>query len=149
MQFKEQANKIQVLAYRGYNREKRRAEVKMLGSIDKFSFELSVGLLENLTVEEKSELTTYVEALRQSAEKLKQQHIISSVVNSMISADPLLAAGFVLDVRHLNADEAAAVWRVLKAASNALEDAGHAAPKRQYKRNAGDSIQSNQELPLA
>ncbi|EQD77172.1 hypothetical protein B1A_03087, partial [mine drainage metagenome] len=36
MQFREQANKIQVLAYRGYNKEKRRAEVKMLGSFDRY-----------------------------------------------------------------------------------------------------------------
>jgi hypothetical protein len=36
MQFKTVGKRIQVLAYRGYDQEKRRAVVKMLGSFDAY-----------------------------------------------------------------------------------------------------------------
>lgn len=61
MQFRKRTNRIQVLAYRGYNREKNRNIVKMLGSLDARSFEPSNGLMEKLTTEEQDELNAYVE----------------------------------------------------------------------------------------
>ena len=74
MQFKRQGRRVQVLAYRGYDKEKRRAIVKMMGSIDAYSYEPSDGLIENLTDEEKKELQSYIETERQAAEKRSRQY---------------------------------------------------------------------------
>ena len=49
MQFKRQGRRVQVLAYRGYDKEKRRAIVKMMGSYDVYSYEPSDGLIDSLT----------------------------------------------------------------------------------------------------
>lgn len=73
MQFKPQGRRVQVLAYRGYDKDKRRAVVKMLGSYDGYSFEPSVGLIDNLTDEEKKELQSHFEKVRQSREKESRQ----------------------------------------------------------------------------
>ncbi len=152
MQFREQANKIQVLAYRGYNKEKRRAEVKMLGSFDRYSFKLSDGLMDSLTDDEKKELTAHIEQMRQSADESHRQYVMSSVVSRLKEADPLLVAGMAFEVMHLTADEAAAVWRSMKALGRMLETAGHPAPKRAYgkKKKAAPAVDPRQQaLPVA
>ena len=59
MQFRKQAKKIQVFAYRGYDREKRRAKVEFLGSLDAYSFKPSDGLMDKLTDAEKIEVQEY------------------------------------------------------------------------------------------
>ena len=43
MQFKPVGNRIQLVAYRGYDQEKRRAIVKVLGSIDAYSLVMRQG----------------------------------------------------------------------------------------------------------
>jgi len=72
MQFKRQGKKIQVLAYRGYDKEKRRAIIKMLGSLDAYSFDAQVSLLNNLTDDEKIELQSYIENERQFVDKIRR-----------------------------------------------------------------------------
>jgi len=69
MQFKKLGNRIQVLAYRGYDKVKKRAVIKVQGSIVVGSYELSDGLLNNLTDEEKIELQSYINIERQSEYK--------------------------------------------------------------------------------
>ena len=76
MQFKEQKGRVQVLAYEGYDKEKRRAIVKMLGSFDRYDYSLSVGLLEKLTVEQKEELQSEIDRRRQSHDKAMRQGAI-------------------------------------------------------------------------
>lgn len=132
MQFREQAKKIQVLAYRGYNKEKKRADVKMLGSFDKYTFTLSDGLLDSLTDEEKKELTAHIETMRQSSEDRSRQYVMSSVIDRLAEADSLLVAGMAFDITHLNSDRSAAVWRSIKALESMMEAAGYPRPKRAY-----------------
>ena len=48
MQFKKVGKRIQVLAYRGYDTEKRRAVVKMLGSFDAYTHETPAELLDGV-----------------------------------------------------------------------------------------------------
>lgn len=148
MQFREQANKIQVLAYRGYNKVKRRAEVKMLGSIDRYSFKLSDGLLDKLTDREKEELTAYIEKLRQSSEERSRQYVMSSVIDRLAEADALLVAGMSFDITRLDAERAAAVWRSIKALESMMTEAGYPRPKRAYRRKQKQHDESL-SLPLA
>ena len=60
MQFRDQANRTQVLVYRGYDKAKKRAIVKLVGSYDRFSFAMSDELKNNLTEDEMSELQYHI-----------------------------------------------------------------------------------------
>ena len=73
MQFKPQGRRVQVLAYAGYDKDKKRAIVKMLGSYDSYNLEPSDGLINNLTDEQKTELQSHFEEVRQSREKESRQ----------------------------------------------------------------------------
>lgn len=83
MQFKEVGNRIQVLAYRGYDKEKKRAIVKMLGSFNKYSLDPDSKLIESMTEEEKEELQSYIKAERQSnkerSDRYTTEHLDSSI----------------------------------------------------------------------
>lgn len=64
MQFRTQGNRIQILAYRGYNKEKKRADVKLLGSFDRYALKPTDELLAKLTDDEKSELQSHMSSIR-------------------------------------------------------------------------------------
>jgi hypothetical protein len=69
MQFTRAGNRIQVRAYRGYNKEKKRSDVKLLGSLEAYTYEPSDDLLSNMTDDEKKELQSYIEKERLSYKK--------------------------------------------------------------------------------
>lgn len=150
MQFREQTNKIQVLAYRGYNKAKRRAEVKMLGSFDRFTYALSDGLLDALTEDERTELKAKIDEMKQAAAETSKRYTMSGSVSSLESAARLLDQGetFAEGVARLNTDRAARVWAALVALEKELEAAGHHRPKRAYKKRSEPATQTNGELPL-
>lgn len=60
MQFKPVGNRIQLVAYRGYDQEKRRAIVKVLGSMDAYTLELPKDLLDILSEDEKAEVESFI-----------------------------------------------------------------------------------------
>lgn len=64
MQFRGVGNNIQVIAYRGYDRNKKRAIAKMLGSFNKRTCILTDNLIDNLNQKEKIEVMLYVENMR-------------------------------------------------------------------------------------
>jgi hypothetical protein len=74
MQFRDVKKRIQVIAYTGYNREKRRAETRLLGSIDRYDLNPTDELLENLTDVQKIELQSYIDNTRQSRKKSSRQY---------------------------------------------------------------------------
>ena len=89
MQFKPQGRRVQVLAYAGYDKDKKRAIVKMLGSYDSYNLEPSDGLINNLTDEQKTELQSHFEEVRQSREKESlQQRKIHGIRPSPRRASP-------------------------------------------------------------
>lgn len=143
MQFRRKGNKIQVLAYRGYDRQKRRAVVKMLGSIDALSYEPTVGLIEKLTEKEKAELQEYMEKERQSEEKRIRQYVANIAASHIHTvADTIRAGDFVPDSKW-----AAEVWAAINELSKALRKAGYPKPKR--RRKAADRpMQGQVGLPL-
>jgi hypothetical protein len=151
MQFREQANKIQVLAYRGYDKNKRRSIIKMLGSFDRYSFKLSDGLLDNLTDEEKKELAAYIDKMRQTNEERSKQYLMSSVIDALVKADALLIAGMAFDITRLDADRANSVWRSIKALESMLETAGYPRPKRAYRKKSTSVVVDPQQqiLPVS
>ena len=120
MQFKRQGRRVQVLAYRGYDKEKRRAIVKMMGSIDVYSYEPSDGLIENLTDEEKKELQSYIETERQAAEKRNRQYSAKSAASRIKEVADTIRAG---DFEPSEA-WAADTWAAIEALTKAMRKAG-------------------------
>ena len=142
MQFKEQKGRVQVLAYDGYDKEKRRAIVKMLGSFDRYDYSLSVGLLEKLTVEQKEELQSEIERRRQSYEKEARQRAILYSDTSIKNYADIVSSGE-YDIPPEKADQ---IWEAMDLLAKSLRKAGFKKPlKTHSERVSGDQP----ELPLA
>ena len=142
MQFKEQKNKVQVLAYEGYDKEKRRAIVKMLGSFDRYDYSLSVGLLERLTVEQKEELQSEIERRRQSDDKRMNSYIISDSHSRINKIADIISSGE-YDSQAIMADK---IWEAMDLLARSLKRAGFKKPHRTHS----ESVPEGQAtLPLA
>ncbi len=135
MQFKEQKGRVQVLAYDGYDKEKRRAIVKMLGSFDRYDYSLSVGLLEKLTAEQKTELQSEIERRRQSHDKsIRQASILYSDSRIKEYADIVSSGEY--DIRPELADQ---IWKAMDLLARSLKKAGFKKPlKTHSERVSGD-----------
>jgi len=79
MQFRRKKDRLHLLAYRGYSKEKKRSIVKMVGTIDWQTLQVPPKVQEALNETEKAELQVYldaerkqrrVEAIRQTAQNL-------------------------------------------------------------------------------
>lgn len=86
MQFRDQGNRTQVLAYRGYDKEKKRAIVKLIGSYDKITLEVPSELISALTDNEQEELNSYILPLKKAYEssvKLNELKNLPAHINSL------------------------------------------------------------------
>jgi len=83
MQFKRRGKKIQVLAYEGYDKEKKRAIVKLKGTLDARNFEPTERLLNNLTVEQKDELQSYINNRRQELKDWSLKNTIIEISDEL------------------------------------------------------------------
>jgi hypothetical protein len=144
MQFKHQGRRVQVLAYRGYDKEKRRAIVKMMGSIDVYSYEPSDGLTENLTDEEKTELQSYIETERQAAEKRTRQYFAESSASRISEVADTIKAG---DFEPSEA-WAADTWAAIEALTKAMRKAGYPKPRKAPQKSADAPKPGQAGLPL-
>ena len=135
MQFKEQKGRVQVLAYSGYDKEKRRAIVKMLGSFDRYTYSPSVGLLENLTDEQMMELQSEIEKRRQSdSRKIQQDAISYSDSRIKLYADIVSSGEY--DIPPEKADQ---IWEAMELLARSLKKAGFKKPlKTHSERVSGD-----------
>ena len=142
MQFKEQKGRVQVLAYNGYDKEKRRAIVKMLGSFDRYNYSLSVGLLEKLTAEQKDELQSEIEKRRQSdSRKIQQDAISYSDSRIKLYADIISSGEYDIPV-----EKADQIWEAMDLLARSLKKSGFKKPHRTHS----ESVSSDQaKLPLA
>lgn len=142
MQFKEQKGRVQVLVYDGYDREKRRAIVKMVGSFNRHSYSMSDGLLEKLTVEQKEELLSEIEKRRQSDDKaIRQAAIFYS--DSRISDYADIVSSREYDIPPEKADQ---IWEAMDLLAKSLRKAGFKKPHKTHLERVSDDQPS---LPLA
>ena len=137
MQFKQVKNRIQVLAYRGYDKEKRRAIVKMLGSLDVFTLEPSESLLYNLESDEKKELQSYIRDERQKRKAVDKLLVLKGA--------PATLKELTAHISKAEADSwtptkkwGADVWEAIDQLSKALRKAGIKKPRKEVQ----------QKLPL-
>lgn len=146
MQFKRQGTRIQVLAYRGYDKQKRRAIVKMQGSIDSNNYEPSDGLVDNLTTEEKIELQSFLEKERQTDLKNQRQADCDQVAQRIEAAAQNLKTGVLID-----SAQAAEIWNALAVLQKALKSSGHKKPVKDKvptpvpERNAVNAVNAVQD----
>ena len=160
MQFRQAGNRVQVLAYRGYDKEKRRAVIKLLGSYDRSNTD---NRTENLTYEmtgdELKEFQSHIEAIRLSDEKdrrLAQLRNIaaemSAVAQSLGKPDiaaylTTVEAGEIFQAMELLTAAIKRVGLTKAGAAAALAEAGKLAgpdgvTRRKRKVETADSIQS-------
>ena len=144
MQFKRQGRRVQVLAYRGYDKEKRRAIVKMMGSIDAYSYEPSDGLIENLTGEEKTELQSYIETERQAAEKRSRVYYAKSAASRIVEVADTIKAG---DFEPSEA-WAADTWAAIEALTKAMRKAGYPKLRKAPQKAADAPMPGQAGLPF-
>ena len=83
MQFRRIGNKTQVLSYQGYNKEKRRAEVRLLGSYDMTYFIVGKELADNLTDDERSEVERRITADRFERDDAQRQQQLRSITKNI------------------------------------------------------------------
>ena len=144
MQFKRQGRRVQVLAYRGYDKEKRRAIVKMMGSIDVYSYEPSGGLIENLTDEEKTELQSYIETERQAAEKRSRVYSAKSAASRIKEVADTIQGG---DFEPSEA-WAADTWAAIEALTKAMRKAGYPKLRKAPQKAADAPMPGQAGLPF-
>lgn len=125
MQFKDTKGRIQVLKYIGYDKDKKRAKVQMVGSLNRYSFEPTAGLFESLTADEKEELQSYIKEKRQSQEKERRQSAVENADYSLKRVADSLAD----DDITISPEKAARIWAEIEALTKAMKKAGHSKPK--------------------
>lgn len=125
MQFQVKGSNIRVLAYRGYDNIKKRAIIKMLGSLEAYSFIPKDGLLENLTEEEKIELDQYV-----NSEKLKQKQRYDRMTTHYLPSRLAQVAETALNKSYVPTEqEAQAIFAGIDQLNKALRKMGFSRPK--------------------
>lgn len=144
MQFKRQGRRVQVLAYRGYDKEKRRAIIKMMGSIDVYSYEPPDNLIKNLTDDEKTELQSYIQKERQAAEKKSRQYSAKSAASRIAEVADTIKAG---DFEPSEA-WAADTWAAIDALTKAMRKAGYSKPRKAPQKAAEAPMPGQVGLPL-
>lgn len=133
MHFREQAKKIQLLAYRSYDVSLKRSVVKMIGSLDISTLELTVAHGQELSAAEQIEVAEFIkdETERRRVESMRRvtMHAEYFLVDSVKALD----AGFNFTLAGVDG-KFKEVWTALIALEKVLEAAGHHRPKRAYGR---------------
>lgn len=145
MQFRMQKNgrRVQVLAYRGYDKEKKRAIIKVLGSIGRYDYDLSDGLESSLSGDdEKNELQSYIEKMRQDDNKFTRLCKCKFIARSIKTVADSIADGEFAELDAAWADE---TWAAIEDLTKALKKAGYSKPK---KAATAEPCEGQAALPL-
>ena len=154
MQFRTVGNKIQIVEYAGYDKEKKRSTVKMVGSLDRYSPRITDELKSKLTAEQEKEIQQYIETETQR----KQRETDSAYIN--ICDSQIRKMADCITVAHTDSDnkeesdrraservivkqKAEAIWEALEQIQKALKKAGHPRPKKEKTPPAKDPRQKS------
>lgn len=135
MQFKAQAGsqQVRILAYRGYDKAKKSAIVKQIGSYNTYTLDLSPpDLLSTLDEVEVKEITEHLEAKRKEGKARSDKYAFINALSSLESAGEA-SGDFTEAVSRLDAVRASAVWKIVGRLEKALAEGGFPRPKRAYK----------------
>lgn len=130
MQFRLQKNRLRLLAYRGYNKEKKRSNIKLVGTIDWNTLQIPAKVLEVLKEAEKAELQKYLDAenrKRRHASNLNAVQDLPNCLKSLLSA--LASFGDTLPAA-CDKNWAAQTWAQLREMEDHLRHLGLRKPHR-------------------
>ena len=144
MQFKPVGNRIQLVAYRGYDKEKRRAIVKVLGSMDAYTLDVPKDLLDVLSEDEKAEVVSYIADTKAKNQKRNNTLSVQYVGSSLTRVADLVLDG--VEDYELNEQWGIEVWAALEKMQKALKKAGYARPKREPKPKPVNQQQAGLDL---
>ncbi len=133
MYFKKAGRKVQVLAYRGYDRDKKRAIIKMVGSISGLSFSPSVAHGDSLTEDEKMEIQSYIEMEKRRREVEAQQWTARALPEKLETAIEAIRAG----THEISEQWAEGVWSGMDELGRRLRKAGYGKHKTLRKEIVG------------
>ena len=122
MYFKQAGHKIQVLAYRGYDKEKKRAIVKMVGSISGRVFTPTDRHKDSITDAEREEIKTYIESVRQGELADTQKWSFDTLPLRMEEAIAAVKSG---ERTEIDSRWAEAVWTQMDELGCVLRKAGY------------------------
>ena len=128
MQFRQQGSRTQVLAYQGYDRERKRAVVSLLGSFDTHNPVPPDELLSKLTDDQKVSLQSHIETIRQS----QRDNVNRSLIESSASHIDLLSDSLTRpsSANLLTPEVAADVYRAVDRLTKQLRKLGHSKPAK-------------------
>ena len=144
MQFKPVGNRIQLVAYRGYDKEKRRAIVKVLGSMDAYTLDVPKDLLDVLSEDEKAEVVSYIADTKAKNQKRNNALSVKYVGSSLTRVADLVLDG--VEDYELDEQWGIEVWAALEKMKKALKKAGYARPKREPKPKPVNQQQAGLDL---
>ncbi|WP_298066461.1 hypothetical protein [uncultured Acinetobacter sp.] len=144
MQFKPVGNRIQLVAYRGYDKEKRRAIVKVLGSMDAYTLDVPKDLLDVLSEDEKAEVVSYIADTKAKNQKRNNTLSVQYVGSSLTRVADLVLDG--VEDYELDEQWGIEVWAALEKMQKALKKAGYARPKREPKSKPVNQQQAGLDL---
>jgi hypothetical protein len=144
MQFKPVGNRIQLVAYRGYDKEKRRAIVKVLGSMDAYTLDVPKDLLDVLSEDEKAEVVSYIADTKAKNQKRNNALSVKYVGSSLTRVADLVLDG--VEDYELDEQWGIEVWAALEKMQKALKKAGYARPKREPKPKPVNQQQAGLDL---
>ncbi len=124
-------NRIQVLAYRGYDKEKRRAIVKVLGSMDAYMLDVPKDLLDVLSEDEKAEVVSYIADTKAKNQKRNNALSIQYIASNLDRVADLVQGG--VEDYELSEQWGVEVWAALEKMQKSLRKAGFKRPVRQPK----------------
>ena len=144
MQFKPVGNRIQLVAYRGYDQEKRRAIVKVLGSMDAYTLELPKDLLDILSEDEKAEVESFIADTKAKNKKQSDTFSVQYIASNLDRVADLVLDG--VEDYGLSEQWGGEVWSALEKMQKALKKKGYTRPKREAKPKKTEDTQAELKL---
>lgn len=141
MQFKHVGNKVQVISYLGYDKEKKRAIVKRIGSLDRVTLDPEPGMLERMTEGQRKELAEWTSSKRSLEEKAGIKALTKSLPDGIG-----LIIGYIKDVKvEVDAEWSNQVYKKMEELRLVLKKHGFKKPKKEKIHVA---IPGEQPLPF-
>lgn len=131
MQFRKQANRIQVLAYDGYDSTTKRGKYKLLGSFDRFTLRLDDELMSKLSDEQKKEVRDWVESKRSDIQEAGRVANLHAIAANLAKAAATLDES---EGEDFTAAQAEALWASMDEMRRVLGRAGY--PRTMFKKTA-------------
>lgn len=136
MQFRRAKNRIQVLAYRGYDKEKKRSIIKMLGSFDAETFEYPDSLTNDMTVDEKEELQSYIESMRHS----NRNFLLKIETLYLYRSIDKVSASLTGEIDYMTDEVANGLYASIDGLYKALRKAGYKRPSKAKSELVSDNL---------